>query len=317
MRPRNAWCTGAHIDLENQTAINDMSVLPKRFASTCATKFSPLSENYNTLRHIHFGGITPFAQGQEIQNAMVNANLDFKKMEAKIRKQQREFLSQGLQLQEYEQSFIERVLAMKPHPTLLTFEFENVYTGGKQMKQDPQLGEKIQQFEAMGCQYHQLERGGQVTWHGQGQLTAYAILDLKQFSNLTVRCYVDSVLLMAVQNLLAKNYGLASHVNSNPGVWMEPENLKIASVGCNIQRAITSYGIGLNVDPNLDFLNTHVMCGLPGTQATSIAQMTGSASSIKDTAQQYSKEFARLLNIRTVEHMDGSALLEQNEQGSV
>ncbi|SGZ46441.1 CIC11C00000003761 [Sungouiella intermedia] len=290
-------------------------IVARRWLSAC-TKFSPIHENYKTLRHIHFRGITPFAKGQAIQNAMVSANLDFKKMESKIRKQQKDMDAQGYVLQEYEQEFIKKVLLMKPFPTLLTFEFDNVYTGGKQMKQDPELAAKIKTYEDMGCTYHQLERGGQVTWHGKGQLTAYTILDLKQFTNLTVRCFVDSVLLKAVQNMLKKNYQLDSFVNENPGVWIEPHDKKIASVGCNIQRAITSYGIGLNVDPELKYLNTHTMCGLPGTTATSIAQLRPLAKTdIKQAAEQYAKELAKVLNITTVEHMDGLALLAEQEAG--
>lgn len=288
-----------------------LPTIQRRWQSSC-TKFAPLNDNYKTLRHIHFPGITPFAKGQAIQQSMVNANLDFKKMESKIRKQQKEMSAQGLVLQEYEQEFIQRVLSMKPFPTLLTFEFENVYTGGKQMKQDPQLAEKIKTYEDLGCSYHQLERGGQVTWHGKGQMTAYTILDLKQFSNLTVRCFVDGVLLKAVQNTLKKNYLLESHLNENPGVWIEPHDKKISSVGCNIQRAITSYGIGLNVDPDLKYLNTYTMCGLPGTTATSIAQMRPNTNTdIRTVADQYAKEVARLLNITTVEHMNGADLLAQ------
>lgn len=292
------------------------NIIARRWQSSC-TKFSPLHENYKTLRHIHFRGITPFSKGQAIQNAMVNANLDFKKMEAKIRKQQKEMDAQGAVLQEYEQNFINKVLLMKPLPTLLTFEFDNVYTGGKQMKQDPELAAKIKALEDIGCKYFQLERGGQVTWHGKGQLTAYAILDLKQFANLTVRCFVDGVLLKAVQNMLTKNYQIESHLNENPGVWIEPHDRKISSVGCNIQRAITSYGIGLNVNPDLKFLNTFTMCGLPGTSATSVAQLRPQANTdIKLAAEQYAKEIARVLNITTVEHMDGEALLaEQDKEG--
>lgn len=294
-----------------------MTVLPtifKRCQSSC-TKFSPLVENYKTLRHIHFPGITSFAQGQAIQNAMVSANLDFKKMELKIRKQQRDMSLQGLVLQEYEQEFIKRVLSMKPFPTLLTFEFENVYTGGKQMKQDPDLANKIKLYEALGCTYHQLERGGQVTWHGQGQLTAYSILDLKQFSNLNVRCFVDGVLLKSVQNMLKKNYGLTTFLNENPGVWVEQHDKKIALVGCNIQRAITSYGIGLNVKPDLKYLNTHVMCGLPGAKAVSIEQLKPDVElDVKTAGEQYAKEFAKLLGITTVEHMDGLELLAKAEK---
>lgn len=243
---------------------------------------------------------------------MVSANLDFKKMELKIRTQQKMFAAQNQNLQQFETDFILRVLSMKPFPTLLTFEFESVYTGGKQMKQDPELQSKITGFQDLGAKYHQLERGGQVTWHGPGQLTAYLILDLKQFSNLTVRCYVDLVLLKAVQSLLKKHHGIASEIGASPGVWVPPNDLKIASVGCNIQRAITSYGIGLNVDPDLKFLNTFTMCGLPGKLATSIKQLKAeSPVSVKETGEQYAAEIARALNIRTVEHMDGTELLNQ------
>lgn len=294
-----------------------LNILLKRQKSTCSSKFSPLIENYKTMRHIHFPGITPFAKGQEFQQNMVNANLDFKKMESKIRKQQKEIADLGHILNQYEQDFIQKVLSMKPFPTLLTFEFENVYTGGKQMKQDPQMQEKIKAYEKLGCSYYQLERGGQVTWHGKGQLTAYLIMDLKQFSNLTVRCFVDSVLLKGVQNLLKKNYNLDSYVNENPGVWMQPNDKKISSVGCNIQRAITSYGIGLNVNPDLKFLNTYTMCGLPDATATSLEELRpGKAESIKVVGEQFAKEVAKLLNILKIEHMDGSDFMkpEKTEQ---
>lgn len=299
--------------LHQTVAMGAVTVAAKRFQSAC-TKFLPLSDNYKTLRHIHFPGITSFEMGQDIQKAMVGANLDFKKMEAKIRKQQKDIHEQGYALSEYEEGFLKKVLSMKPFPTLLTFEFENVYTGGKQMKQDKQLDEKVKGYEKLGCKYYQLERGGQVTWHGEGQLTAYTILDLKQFSNLTVKCFVDSVLLKAVQNMLTKNYGLETITNANPGVWTT-QGEKIASVGCNIQRAITSYGIGLNVAPDLKYLNTYTMCGLPDAQASSIQeQKPGSQKSIKVAGEQYAKEVAKLLNITTVEHMDGSDLMKEIQE---
>ncbi|CAK7915610.1 octanoyltransferase, mitochondrial [[Candida] anglica] len=279
-----------------------------RFNSTC-TKFLPLIENYKTLRHIHFPGITPFNKGQQIQSAVVNANLDFKKLEAKIIRQQKEIQTSGYSLSDYEDELINKVLKMKPFPTLLTFEFENVYTGGKKLKQDPKLEEKIAGFEALGCKYHQLERGGQTTWHGSGQLVAYLILDLKKFQDLTVKCFVDSVLLRAIQVTLDKNFGLKGLLNENPGIWMAPNDLKIASVGCNIQRAITSYGISLNVNPDLKFLNTYTMCGLPGTRATSIKEMApGFDPTVKEVSFEYAKEIARRLNIDTVEHMSGEEM---------
>lgn len=286
------------------------SILLRRlYSSSCSAKFLPLNENYKTLRHIHFPGITTFEKGQAIQNAIVNANLDFKVMESKIKRQRKIAAQQNYVLNDYEESLLKKVLEMKPFPTLLTFEFENVYTGGKKMKQDPDLARMISNYESLGCKYYQLERGGQITWHGEGQLVAYAIMDLKQFSNLSVKCYVDSVLLRAIQLTLKKNYSLNSFVNENPGVWMTESNDKIASVGCNIQRAITSYGIALNVKPDLKFLNTYTMCGLPEARATSISELRPDLDlTVKDVADKYAKEFAKLLNITTVEHMSGEEM---------
>lgn len=285
--------------------------IARRQLQTCATTtpFKPLSDNYNTLRHVHFPGITAFARGQAVQDRMVAANLDFKRLETKIRRQQQAVAASKHTLLEYELQLLANILAMKPMPTLLTFEFENVYTGGKQMKQDPELGTKIEQFRQLGCQYHQLERGGQVTWHGRGQLVAYLVADLKQFSGLTVRCLVDSVLLSAVRQTLDRKYGLNSHVNENPGVWMAPHNLKISLVGCNIQHGISLYGVALNVDPDLHFLNTYTMCGLPETRATSIHEQGGDVGGgVKEAAFEYAKQVARRLNVTTVEHMSGEDL---------
>lgn len=289
---------------------NRSVIIFKRFNNTsCSTKFSPLCENYKTLRHIHFPGITSFELGQKIQNTIINANLDFKRLESKIRKQRHDVASQGYKLNEYEDELLKKILDMKPFPTLLTFEFENVYTGGKQVKKDKEIASKIEQYETMGCKFHQLERGGQVTWHGKGQLVAYIILDLKQFLNLTVKCFVDSVLLKGVQETLRKNYSLESFTNENPGVFMSKNDNKIASVGCNIKRAITSYGIALNISPDLKFLNTSTMCGLPEVTATSIKNIIpDSNTTIKEAGFQYAKEVAKLLNITTVEHMSGENL---------
>lgn len=282
--------------------------LPKRFNS--CTRFEPLNDNYKTLRHIHFEGITPFETGQKIQKAIVSANLDFKKLESKIKKLQRDLESQGFAIAADEQDILNKILNIRPHPTVLTFQFDKVFTGGKQMKQDPDLPNKIKSYSEMGCTYHQLERGGQVTWHGPGQLTAYVILDLKQFTDLTIRCYVDSVLLKAVRNLVKKHHRIDTHLSENPGVWVDSTGNKIASVGCNIQRAITSYGIGLNVNPDLSYMNSNEMCGLPGVKATSIEQLSAKSVSVQETGEQFAREVAKLLNMRSVEKMSGEGMLQ-------
>lgn len=280
-----------------------------RILSAC-NKFIPLTESYKTIRHVHFDGITPFEQGQRLQQSILDANLSFKKIEAKIKKNQNDLAKQGFIVSEYEQGLLDKILDMSPHPTLLTFEFNNVYTGGKKLKKDLKLPEQIDAFKSLGCEYHQLERGGNITWHGNGQLVAYLILDLKKFKHLTVRCFVDAVLLKSVQDLLRKNFQLDSYLNNNPGVWMEKDDLKIASIGTHIQRGITTYGIGLNVKPDLKYLNTFTMCGLPDVHATSLEVLKPNDElDIKEIAYLYSKEIAKNLNIEKVEHLEGENLM--------
>ena len=288
------------------------SFILKRFNSTSCTKFYPLIDGYKTLRHVHFNGITNFQEGQNLQQSVLDANLSFKQIESKIKKNQAQLASQGFKVSEYEEELLSKIMAMRPMPTLLTFEFNNVYTGGKKVKKDPEIDDKLKQFKDMGCEFHQLERGGDLTWHGNGQLVAYLILDLKLFKHLTVRCFVDSVLLKSVQDVLQKNYQLNSLLNENPGVWLDKQDQKIASIGCNIQRGITTYGSGLNVNPDLKYLNTFTMCGLPDTKATSIQeQKPESQLSIKEVAYQYSKQVASNLNITTVEHVNGEEVRHQ------
>lgn len=271
-------------------------------SSNCSQTTYPLSDSYSTLRHIHFPGITPFEKGQDIQNTIVNANLDFKNIESKMRKRRHELDSQGLSMSSYEKDLLQKILNMRPLPALLTFEFENVYTGGKKIKKQS-LEENLRKAQALDCKFFQLERGGEVTWHGQGQLVAYLVLDLKQFRDLSLRCFVDAILLQGVRNLLGKKYGLKTFENKNPGVWMAQGDNKIASVGCNIQRSVTSYGIALNVSPDLKYLNTYTMCGLP-TKATSIAALvTGSNFTVKDAALEYAKEITQLLGIANLDHV--------------
>ena len=71
-----------------------------RFYSSC-TKFTPLSDTYKTLRHIHFPNITTFEEGQRIQDTIVRANLDFKLMEAKIKRQQKQLAAAGHEMSDY------------------------------------------------------------------------------------------------------------------------------------------------------------------------------------------------------------------------
>ncbi|KAI5961997.1 hypothetical protein KGF57_001537 [Candida theae] len=173
------------------------------------------------------------------------------------------------------QDLLKRYQLLQPPPTVLTFQFENVYASG--LKSKKQVSQQdIENFVRFGCKFYQLERGGQVTWHGEGQLVAYVVLNLKSFVKLSPKCFVNRVLLQSVVNVLEK-FGVRGTISDdNPGVWIsdgeEGEEAKIASVGVRVRHGVTEFGVALNIDPDLKFLNTFEMCGLRSKQATSLSR---------------------------------------------
>lgn len=180
------------------------------------------------------------------------------------------------------------------------------------MKVDSNLGLLIAEFELVGSTYYQIERGGKVTWHGPGQLTVYVLLDLLQFSNLLVRCFVDAVLIELVKRLLSKHFPAIELADGGakypPGVWIRAPSgsvRKIGSVGCSIQHGITSYGIALNVHPDLKYLNKFEMCGNMNSVATSIFDLTGIQVSVLEVANWYAAELGSILGIESINFVEG------------
>lgn len=118
-------------------------------------------------------------------------------------------------------------------------------------------------------------RGGQITFHGPGQLVIYPILDLKAVKSekwpkgLSARCFVN-VLEEATINTL-RPFGITGFRTDNPGVWVS-EGMKIAALGLHLRRNISSFGVGLNVRTDLRYFDKIVACGLEGKRTTNIKE---------------------------------------------
>jgi len=114
-----------------------------------------------------------------------------------------------------------------------------------------------------------VDRGGQVTYHGPGQLIAYVLLDLKR-----LRLGVRDLVLALEQSVVALlgDYGLsASGKAGAPGVYID--GAKIASIGLRIRRNRSYHGIALNVDPNLEHFSRINPCGFAGLPVTSMREL--------------------------------------------
>jgi lipoate-protein ligase B len=127
------------------------------------------------------------------------------------------------------------------------------------------------QLELMGASVHSVDRGGQMTWHGPGQTTAYAILNLRP--NRRVRTVVENLLGATAECCTAA--GVADVQSDGDAIGVYHQGRKLGSVGIRIQHGITTHGVGLNRNPDLEWFALMTACGAPGVPASSIAAEGG------------------------------------------
>lgn len=152
---------------------------------------------------------------------------------------------------------------------------------------------------AKGVELHRIERGGDVTFHGPGQLVAYPIIYLRNH-NLGVKDYVN-LLEETVIRLIAE-YGIrGERVEGASGVWIgkgSPNERKIAAVGVKCSRFVTMHGIALNVSTDMTGFRLINPCGFIDKGVTSILCETGESPDIEEVAQRFDRIFRHLLTER-------------------
>lgn len=149
---------------------------------------------------------------------------------------------------------------------------------------------------ARGIDLVQVERGGDITYHGPGQLVAYPVLDLRGFGR-DIHLYMRRLEETAIR--LLADYGVAGERRpGTPGVWVGPR--KIASVGVYISRWVTLHGIAINVAPDLSPFELINPCGLAGMEMTSIARETGRPAPLPAALGRYAQVFAAVFGCRLV-----------------
>ena len=151
---------------------------------------------------------------------------------------------------------------------LLLLEHPPTYTFGARGRQEHLLlGDDA--LAGLGAAVHRTDRGGDVTFHGPGQLVGYPILDLRRWGQ-GPSWYVRSLEAVLIEALSA--FGIAGRREpERPGVWAG--DAKIAAIGVRVSRGVTSHGFALNVDPDLRYFSYIVPCGLPNVSVTSIAEV--------------------------------------------
>jgi lipoate-protein ligase B len=178
---------------------------------------------------------------------------------------------------------------------LLLLEHDPVYTVGRNASDGHVLAPDAW-LAARGIGVHRTNRGGQVTYHGPGQLVAYPILDLHP-DRRDVRRYVRDLQEVLIRTL--GDFGLAARRREGHdfiGVWIGDE--KIASIGVHLSRWITIHGFALNVSTDLDDFAGIVACGLPQVRMTSIARATGASPALREVGSRVVHHLSRIFERR-------------------
>jgi lipoyl(octanoyl) transferase len=126
----------------------------------------------------------------------------------------------------------------------------------------------------LGVEYHEINRGGDITYHGPGQLVAYPILDLDQFRT-DIGWYLRQLEEAVIRT--CADWGVqAGRVEGLTGVWVNPEAglaaRKICAIGVKCSRWVTMHGLAFNLDTDLDFFNLIVPCGIADRGVTSLSR---------------------------------------------
>lgn len=168
-------------------------------------------------------------------------------------------------------------------------EHPHVYTLGRNAGDEDVLASP-EWLRARGVEVVESDRGGQVTYHGPGQLVGYPIVNLSP-DRRDIRRYVRDLQEVLIRTLA--DYGVAGEPREGQefiGVWAGEE--KIASIGVHLSRWITTHGFALNVATDLSYFSGIIPCGLHQVRITSIERLTGRAPDLPEIAAVCARHFA-------------------------
>ena len=163
-------------------------------------------------------------------------------------------------------------------------------------------------LKGLGADFHRTNRGGLITFHGPGQLVLYPILDLTSFSGrmpsrarkksvLGVKWYIHTLEQTVIDSLA--EFGVIGIRSPHTGVWVDQE-AKICAMGVANTDLVTSHGLALNCDVDLEWFEKIVACGLEGKRVTSLSQQLNRKVAIEDVEQSLLNSFERNFGCKIV-----------------
>lgn len=199
---------------------------------------------------------------------------------------------------DYQEKLFESVLQSKQNKSedkqqfLLFCEHEPVYTMGKSgNRQNLLIAEHV--YKSKNIDYYPIDRGGDITFHGPGQLVAYPIIDMEEFG-VGVKLYVNKLEDVVIRAL--QSFGIAAEKDEKAmGVWIDAQHpakaRKICAIGVRASRFVTMHGLALNVNTNLDYFNYINPCGFTDRGVTSMQKELGREIDFKEVSERMKQAF--------------------------
>ena len=185
---------------------------------------------------------------------------------------------------EHQDNTQSKVSEQKITDSIIFVEHEHVYTLGKNANQNNILSDYPKDVEI-----HNIDRGGDVSYHGPGQLVGYPIINIKNL-NMSIGRYVHTLEEILINTLAV--FDITAQVRDKLiGVWVGEE--KIAAIGVRVKNGITKHGFALNVNTDLSYYDGIIPCGIENCNMTSMEQLLQKNIELKLVIDIIIKEFAK------------------------
>lgn len=186
----------------------------------------------------------------------------------------------------------------------------HVYTLGKSGHMENLLVNDTR-LKELNVSFYKTNRGGDITYHGPGQIVGYPVLDLEYFFTDLGR-YMRSLEEVIIRTLA--HFGIsAERLNGATGVWLDADNpakaRKICAMGVRCSRWITIHGFALNVNTDLRYFNYIVPCGISDKSVTSMQKELGTEINEEEVKQLLKKEFANVFEADVVAYHEGAMMV--------
>ncbi len=189
---------------------------------------------------------------------------------------------------------------------LIFVEHPHVYTLGKSGKEEHLLVNN-EQLDSYSASYVKIDRGGDITYHGPGQVVGYPILDLDFFTT-DIHIYLRNLEEVMIQ--VCKDYGIETERSKGEtGVWLGNE--KICAMGIKCSRWVTMHGFALNVNTDLSYFGHIVPCGIQNKGVTSLSKILGMQVSPDEVKEKIIHYFGNVFDAKMQRNTDLSHLMEE------